>query len=194
MTYRKNIVHSNSWIARLSFWMIRFMHDNFLLRLLRNPYRMLESLGLKRGQKVLEVGCGPGFFTLPAVEIVGKEGYIYALDVNPFAVKCVSKKITKEGIAHAKALHANAADTGLPDHHIDLAFFIGVPHVAGGMQPVLRELNRVLKPSGRISFHLGRWSEETLVEEIAKCGFALVETSGPIRVFRKSEILNEPHE
>jgi len=136
------------------------MHANFLLKWFRNPFLILQSLALERGQKDLEVGCSPGFFTFPAAQIVGPEGCVYALDVNPFAVKHVSKKIRQKSVDNVEVHHANAVEANLPQNPIDLAFFIGVPHVTGGLQPVLRELNRVLKPNGRVSFHLGRWSEE----------------------------------
>jgi len=181
----KTRTYTNNCIARVSFSMIKFMHANFLLKWLRNPFHILQSLGLERGQKVLEVGCGPGFFTFAAAQIVGTEGCVYALDVNPFAIEHVSKTIRQKGVDNIKVHHANASDTNLPQNHIDLAFFIGVPHVAGGIQPVLRELNRVLKSNGKISFHLGRWSEENLVEEMLESGFELIENRGSIRVFQK---------
>jgi len=47
---------------------------------------------------VLEVGCGPRFFTIPAEKIVGKEGFVYAVDVHPLAIERVKGKIKKEGI------------------------------------------------------------------------------------------------
>jgi len=183
----KTETHTNNCIARVSFSMIKFMHANFLLKWFRNPFHVLQALGLKKGQKVLEVGCGPGFFTFPAAQIVGSDGCVYALDVNPFAVKYIFKKIQQKGVANVEAHHANAAETNLPGNHIDLAFFIGVPHVAGGLQPVLSELNRVLKPNGEVSFHLGRWSEEALVGEMDTSGFELMEDRGSICVFRKRD-------
>ncbi len=49
---------------RIAFSMIRFMHDNALLRLMVDPTRLLRDLGVRARDTVLEVGCGPGFFTL----------------------------------------------------------------------------------------------------------------------------------
>ena len=84
--------------SNIAFYMITFMHDNPLLPLIRNPYKILERAGLKSGQKVVEVGCGPGFFTIPAANIVGEEGFIYAVDTHHLAIKRVNTKIKKAGI------------------------------------------------------------------------------------------------
>ena len=79
-----------STYEKLHFKIISFVHDA-LYEIFVNPYKLLNAAGLKPGQKVLEVGCGPGFFTIPAAKIVGAEGVVYALDVNPFAVEAVKE-------------------------------------------------------------------------------------------------------
>jgi ubiquinone/menaquinone biosynthesis C-methylase UbiE len=61
------------------------VHED-LYGLFRDPYKALRAAGLEPGQKVLEVGCGPGFFTVPAAKTVGQGGIVYALDVNPLAI------------------------------------------------------------------------------------------------------------
>ena len=81
--------------SRFAFWIITLMHDNPLLPIFKNPYKLLEAAGLKPGQKVLEVGCGPGFFTIPAAKLVRKEGFIYAVDVHPLAIKKLKKRLRK---------------------------------------------------------------------------------------------------
>ncbi len=191
MERRSHGILTESGIARFSFAIIRFMHDNPLVRSLRNPLPILESLGVERGGKVLEIGCGPGFFTFPAARLVGDSGRIYALDVNPYAVRHVKKRAGREPSDNIEVLHANAADTTLPDGNIDLAFFIGVPHIAGGLKPVIEELGRVLKPDGKISFHLGRRPEASLEEEMAACGFKRIEADGLIRIFQKESAAHE---
>ena len=92
-----------------------FIHET-LYGLFRDPYQVLNAAGLEPGQKVLEVGCGPGFFTIPAARIAGQEGSVLALDVNPLAVEHVQQKIERVGVTNAQVMLANAAQTDLPDH------------------------------------------------------------------------------
>ena len=61
-----------------AFKMMSLIHDNPLRRNFTDPYKTLKAAGLKPGQKVLEIGCGPGFFTIPAAKIVGEKGTGYS--------------------------------------------------------------------------------------------------------------------
>ncbi|OYD16522.1 hypothetical protein CH333_03210 [candidate division WOR-3 bacterium JGI_Cruoil_03_44_89] len=168
--------HSN-----FAFRIISLMHDNPLLPIFRNPYKLLKTAGLKPGQKVLEVGCGPGFFTIPATKIVGKEGFIYAIDVHPLAIERVKKKIEKEGIKNLTPIFANASNTGLPDRSIDLAFLFGLPYIAGGLKNVISEMYRILKPGGVLSFEKTIGSKKKLIEEVERGGF--IYSGGQARIF-----------
>ena len=105
---------------------------------------------------MLEVGCGPGFFTIPAEKIVGKEGFVYAVDVHPLAIERVKGKIKKEGIKNVKPILANASDTRLPDRSIDLTFLFGLRYIAGGLENVISEIRCVLKLGGVLSFEKPR--------------------------------------
>ena len=60
-----------------------FTLDNIIRCLFVNPVRLLEKMGVKEGQKIIDIGCGPGFFTIPASKIVGEDGFIFALDILP---------------------------------------------------------------------------------------------------------------
>jgi ubiquinone/menaquinone biosynthesis C-methylase UbiE len=135
---------------RLNFKMMSFVHET-LYGLLRDPYKALKAAGLEPGQEVLEVGCGPGFFTIPAAEIVGKGGNILALDVNPLAVAHVQQKIEAKHVTNARTMLANAAQTDLPDQGFDLIFVFGVAHPIGGMAAIWAEMDRLLKPNGTLS-------------------------------------------
>jgi precorrin-6B methylase 2 len=154
-------------MSNFSFRIISLMHDNPLLPTFRNPQRLLKAAGLKQGQKVLEVGCGPGFFTIPAARIVGNEGVVYAVDVHPLAIERVKEKIEKEGIKNIKPILANASDTGLPDRSIDLA--------------------RILKPGGVLSFEKTKGSEKKLIAEVGRGGFIYSGRQARIYLFTKEK-------
>lgn len=138
--------------SKFVFKIISLIHDNPLLPFFGEPYKLLKAAGLKPEQKVLEAGCGPGFFTIPAAKLVGEEGVIYAVDVNPFAIEKVKEKIEKGEIKNVKLILANASKTGLPDQSIDLAFLFGPRYIAGGVKDLISEMHRILNLKGY--FHL----------------------------------------
>lgn len=161
---------------RMSFKMMSFVHET-LYGFFRDPYKALNAAGLASGQKVLEVGCGPGFFTVPAAKIVGEEGSVLALDVNPLAVEHVQRKIEAEGVTNAQATLADAARTDLPDQSFDLVFVFGFARPVGGMEAIWPELYRLLKPAGTLSVE-GRLQPPSRLFQPVKC-------QGRISQFRK---------
>ena len=138
---RKN--HTND----TSFRIMTLIHDNPLRRIFDNPMNTLRAAGIQPGQQVLEVGCGPGFFTIPAAKLVGDTGYVYAIDLQPLAIKTVNQKLKKAGATNVKVAMADAAATGLPAESIDVAFLFGVIHSLP-LDTVIPELYRVLRPGG----------------------------------------------
>ncbi|MBN1614832.1 MAG: class I SAM-dependent methyltransferase [Deltaproteobacteria bacterium] len=172
--------------SRFAFGIITLMHDNPLLPHLIDAQRLLKDAGLKSGDKVLEVGCGPGFFTLPAAEIVGDKGILYAVDVHPRAIEKVRKKIEEKGISNVRPLLRNAADTGLTDGSVDAVFMFGLPYIVGGQEKVLNEMRRILKPGGVLSYKKTRGSEKTLIEDMEKVGMICSGKKGRILLFKKT--------
>lgn len=149
--------------------------------------KMLLAAGLKKGYSVLEVGCGPGFFTLPAAEIVGDKGIIYANDVNPFAIKKVDKKILKSGLNNVQTMLEDVTETTLKEQSIDLVFFFGVIHsLMNILEKTLKEMHRILNAEGSIVIQKGKQSTTVLVERVEGSGlFKLVEEKKRMLIFEK---------
>jgi len=159
--------------------MISLVHDTFYGKF-RDPYPVLEDAGLELGQRVLEVGCGPGHFTVPAAGMVGEEGEVYALDVNPLAVARVQERVAEAGVTNVKTVLADAAHTGIAGERFDVIFVFGMGHVRGDTTEMWRELHRLLKPGGFLAV------EGQLTPPPAL--FALAERQGRVYRYRKSVI------
>ena len=162
--------------GKVSFKMMSFIHET-LYGLFRDSYKALKAAGLEAGQRVLEVGCGPGFFTVPAARIVGEKGSVVALDVNPIAVEHVRQKIGAEGVSNVQTMTANAARTDLAGQSFDLVFLFGLARPIGDMAAIWGELYRLLKADGVLSVEGRLWPPEAL--------FRPVKRQGRISRFRK---------
>ena len=175
-------------MPNFAFKIMSLIHDNPLQWIFRNPYRLLRAAGLKHGQKVLEAGCGPGFFTIPASKIVSGKGVVYALDNHPLAIKRVNEKVKKEGIENVQTILADATKTRLPDESIDVAFLFGFVHRIKGMDDILSELYRVLKPDATLSIEKTPWlSKEKLIASVERNGFIYLGHKGRVFSFSKKK-------
>ena len=173
-------------IPNFAFKIMSLIHDNPLLWIFKDPYKSLKAAGLKSGQNILEIGCGPGFFTIPAAKIAGEKGVVYALDNHPLAIKSVQKKVKKEGIENVETILSDATKTELPDKSIDVAFLFGFVHRADGLEDIFSELHRVLKPESILSIEKTPWlSEEKLVTVVERNGFIYSGHHGRVFLFTK---------
>ena len=64
----------------------------------KKPIEILNKLDIEANNKVLDYGCGPGNYSIAATELVGKLGKIFAIDLNPLAIKTTRKKALKKRI------------------------------------------------------------------------------------------------
>jgi ubiquinone/menaquinone biosynthesis C-methylase UbiE len=102
---------------------------------------------VKSGASVLDYGCGPGNYAIAAAELVGPRGKVYAADVNPLAIREVQEKAKKKGISNINTILTDC-DIDVPDVSVDVVLLIYVLHDFKNPDPIIRELNRVLKPAG----------------------------------------------
>lgn len=153
--------------------MISLMH-NSMYRLLVDPNHLLKAAGLATNQTVLEVGCGPGFFTTPAAEIVGINGRLFTIDINPAAVKNVKRKITEKGLTNVDARCADVVSTGLAEETIDVAFLFGILHDLKDLDSVLLEMHRVLKQNGVLAVQKSASSEKKFAKSFHREGIVPV--------------------
>ncbi len=111
----------------------------------------LERFRLKAGDTVLELGPGPGYFSIEAGRMVGPEGRLLCLDVQPPMVGLLRERLEEQGVANAHPMAADALNLPLADDSVDAAFLVTVLGEIPDRPRALVELRRVLKPGGVLS-------------------------------------------
>jgi len=112
---------------------------------------VVTAVAVQPGETVADIGAGTGYFAMPMAQITGAKGKVYAVDVQAEMLDWIRKKIEATGLGNIQLVHAEATATTLPDAACDLFFIANVWHELDDRAAVLREANRILKPSGRIA-------------------------------------------
>jgi len=123
--------------------------DNPLRRRYLRP--VLDRIGIRPGERVLELGPGPGAFTVAAAERAGPGGRLVAVDIQSQMIAQVERRVRAAGLANVEAHVAGAHALPLEDASVDRAFLITVLPEIPDRGRALAELHRVLRPGGILS-------------------------------------------
>ena len=148
----------------------------------------LERLGLTQEDTVADIGCGIGYFSIPAAEIVGKRSKVFALDTAEEMLDEVEKRTAHVSVDNIVTIRTGEYDLILPDETVTFALLVNVLHEIEDKTRFLREIHRVLKPGGRLAviewdkrpMEMGpsmdhRIAREDAIREVKTCGFELVD-------------------
>lgn len=128
----------------------RFAADNQERRRWQNPEAILTEIGLKPGFTFMDIGCGGGFFALPAARLAGERGSVYAVDINSEYVQNLGEKAAGEGLTNLKLQVGKAEEIVLCQACADIIFFGIVLHDFEDPARVLANARKMLRPSGRM--------------------------------------------
>lgn len=111
---------------------------------------LLENLGVVEGSTVCDVGCGNGFYTLPLAEMVGPEGRVIGVDIQPEMLEMLEARAAEAGAANVETVQGSIIDPRLEPGSIDLALLIDVYHEFSHPVQMLARLRESLAPDGRM--------------------------------------------
>ncbi len=158
----------------------RLMTLMYKLRdLLQNPRRSLERARLGKGMSVVDYGCGPGSFAIPAAELVGHEGKVFAVDIHPLAISSVQRKASGKGLQNVETVLVKGYDTGIQDSSIDRVLLIDTIHLIEDPDALFREIHRMLKPDGLLFMekgHMAMPEQKTILDRTGL--FKITEAQG----------------
>ena len=123
--------------------------DMGLRRRLHDPQKILAPY-VQEGMAVLDLGCGPGFFTLELARLVAPAGRVTAADLQEGMLAKVKGKVTAAGMASAVSFHRCGKETiGLKDK-FDFILIFWMLHEVPDQARFLREVSALLKANGRL--------------------------------------------
>lgn len=142
------------------------MSLEFRLRdLFRPPVKMLQAVWVKPGQTVLDYGCGPGSFTFAAARIVGPNGKVYAVDINPIAQRVVMLKALKRKLDSVIPLPP-CDMYNIPNGEVDVTILYDVLHDLTNPPSVFNTFHKVTKPEGILAVSDHHMTEQAIISAV----------------------------
>ena len=169
------------------------------LRRLAEPPKKLVGAHVKPGMTVLDAGCGFGYVSLPLARMVGPEGRVLSVDVEPRAIARLERRARRAGLSgRITARACDSTDIGLAElaGKLDLVTVIHTLHELEDLPGFLGQVAALLKPEGRLWVvePPGHVEPEHFAAEIECCrlaGFTEVEHT-PLGGGRMTALLAPP--
>jgi len=119
-----------------------------------NPFKLLERVGIRPGWHVADLGCGStGHFVIPAAQLVGADGMVYAVDIRRDVLEHLDSIIKHEQLFNIQTIWSDIdvfGATRIKDSSLDLCLLINNLFLSQNKPAMLREMARLTKPGGRI--------------------------------------------
>lgn len=167
--------------------------DNFFRKLIQNPKKILKDY-VREGMTVLDVGCGPGFFSVEIADMVGESGKVIAADLQQGMLDKIKKKIDGSEIENIIELHkCEEYNIGISTK-VDLILAFYMVHEVPDQDRFLKEMYSILKTDGTFliiepSFHVSKKAFEETVNRAMAIGFRQVKRPGMI--LSRAVVLNK---
>jgi ubiquinone/menaquinone biosynthesis C-methylase UbiE len=165
--------------------------ENRLRKLVQNPKKILRKY-VKEGMIALDLGCGPGFFSVEIAKMVGESGKLIAVDLQEGMLRLLKDKIQGKEIEKRIVLHQCEEDKIGISEKVDFVLAFYMFHEVPDQKKMLEEIKSVLKSNGHFLivepklFHVSKEDFEATIRKALEVGFKLVETP---KVFLSRSIL-----
>lgn len=175
-TGNQNAIETNTHVCPHQF---AFFLDNWLRRLIQSPNKIVGPY-IKKGNTVIDMGCGPGYFSIDMAKMVGPSGKVIAIDIQPRMLSRVERKAKKHAVSERIHLHLAQSDQIGSVLQADFILAYYMIHETPDMGKALQELKDLLKSEGKIlvvepKMHVNRKKFEMMLQSADNVGLKTIE-------------------
>ncbi len=144
--------------------------------------RVMDILGIVPGKSVADIGAGSGWFTVRAARRVGGGGMVYAVDINPEAIRYVDERARKEKLENVKTILGKGDNPLLPASSVDAVLLLKTYHEVAQPVALLQNLRAALRAGAKVGIidrngngedhGVGR---DVVIREAKEAGYKLLE-------------------
>ena len=144
--------------------------------------RVMNLLGIKRGSRVADIGAGSGWLTVRSARRVGKEGVVYAVEINPNYVRHIRRRANREKLPNIRTILGRPNDPLLPRESIDAVLLLKTYHEIAQPIPLLRHVRAAMRHGAKLGIidRNGKGDDhglnaDVVIREATEAGFVLAE-------------------
>jgi precorrin-6B methylase 2 len=116
------------------------------------PSVLLQSLQIRAGDMIADIGAGSGYLSLPLARLTGPSGRVYAVDIQQEMIDLLSRKLAAQAVTNVAPVLGTLTNAQLAPASIDLAILVDVYHEFSYPFEMMQSICRALKPGGRVVF------------------------------------------
>lgn len=154
------------WLTELAFKIVDFFYPHI--------DRRVAGWAIQPGMTLVDYGCGPGRYTVRFARLVGDSGTVYAVDIQPLAMRAVERKMRQQGLHNVETVLAVGYHAGIPDGVADVTCAIDMFFSVADPEPFLAELKRITKQDGLLIIDDGYQTRATTRQKLAAGGHWLI--------------------
>jgi ubiquinone/menaquinone biosynthesis C-methylase UbiE len=160
-------------------WWLAYTFDNPIRKLFQDPRKMLASY-VKEGMRVMDVGCGMGFFSIGMAQLIGEQGRVFSVDLQPRMLATTAKRARRAGVDHRLELIQCTPDNLGISEKMDFILTFYMVHEVSDQRHFFKQLKSCLAPGGQFltaepRFHVSAVDFQKTIEAAQTCGFQLSE-------------------
>ena len=114
------------------------------------PSRVLSALHVKPGDVVADLGAGSGYFTFRLAKLVGDQGKVLAVDIEPKMLNAMRARAAQDHVSNIALILGTETDPKLPANSLDLVLMVDVYHELAYPYEVMAHVRDALKPGGTV--------------------------------------------